>query len=315
MPDQSTSTAHGVTSFGFSDVRDYIEKITNAIWNGPDRDPELVRRYYGPATPIQTDNGDVIGAEQVTANTHARLRAFPDFHGIIEDTIWTGDESVGYRTSMRWTWTGTDRGGTIFGGPTGRPVRSSAIANCVVRGDQIVDEWLGMNPLALARQLGRSDSEAVAAWEASDPAPVSGRRPGLDVEPDGPGLLVAELLDGAFNGRDLSVVDRLYTETATQRRGADRSSPSRAAIRDWYAGWLELCPALTWSLDDSYWLPAEVGGGPARVATQWTLRGETATGPFRAAAISHHHVDAGRVVAEWTEYDQLALLRQCRRTI
>ena len=77
MPDQSTSTAHGVTSFGFSDVRDYIEKITNAIWNGPDRDPELVRRYYGPATPIQTDNGDVIGAEQVTANTHARLRAFP----------------------------------------------------------------------------------------------------------------------------------------------------------------------------------------------------------------------------------------------
>lgn len=312
-PSLSDRSSPGVTSHGHRDVSDYIEKITYAIWNRPGRDPELVSRYYGPSTTIQTDGGDILGAQQVIDNTQARLRAFPDFDGVIADTVWTGSEATGYRTSMRWTWTATNTSSTVFGPATGKPAQHSAIANCVIEGDQIVDEWLSSNTLSLVRQLGFSEQHAVTSWKASDPGPVSGKRPSWNVTPDGPGSTVAELLDGVFNRRDLSVVEHGYSQGATQQRGIDRSSPSRAGIRHWYEQWLDRCPALSWSVDDSYWLPAE-DQRPARVATQWTLHGETYDAPFRIAGISHHHVQEGRVVAEWTEYDQLALLAQCQQT-
>jgi predicted ester cyclase len=37
--------------------------------------------------------------------------------------------------------------------------------------------------------------------------------------------------------------------------------------------------------------------------------------PVRLSVFSHSHVVDGRIVAEWVEYDQLALLRQCGRIV
>jgi hypothetical protein len=124
----------GVRPFGFVDVVDYIERITYDIWNGAERDPGLCHRYYGPDTPIFMDGGDLVGAERVVANTEAAWSRSPDFPGSSTTPIWTGDEATGYRTSMRWTWSATNSGPSIFGPATGRPVRFAAIANCVVRG-------------------------------------------------------------------------------------------------------------------------------------------------------------------------------------
>ena len=110
-----TQSPIGLRPHGFDGPVDYIERITDDIWNLPQRDPSLISKYYSPDTAIHLDAGDLVGAEVVIANTHARLRSYPDFHGDIDDTIWTGSEDEGYRTSMRWTWTGTDVGGTVFG--------------------------------------------------------------------------------------------------------------------------------------------------------------------------------------------------------
>ncbi|NYI78898.1 ester cyclase [Nocardioides panzhihuensis] len=295
---------------GFTDACDYIEKVTYAIWNGPERDPELVRRYYGAQTPIHADGGDLVGADRVLQNTVARLRTFPDFDGVIDDTIWTGDEHDGYRTSMRWTWTGTNTGESVFGPPTGKRVRFSAIANCVVRGDQIVEEWLSSNPLSLARQLGVSADVAGMRWSDANPSTGAGARPTWEPKLDGAGLTVAETLVGIFNERDAEMVARNYREDAVQHLGTDRSNSSVAAIARWFQRWLDRCPDLVCTIDDSYWRP-EDGTNPDRVATQWTLRGEHRGTPFRIACVSHHHLRDGRIVAEWTEYDELALLRQC----
>ena len=102
-----------------------------------------------------------MGDEIVIANTHARLGTYPDFHGVIDDTIWTGSEEEGYRTSMRWTWTGTDTGGTVYGPATGRPVTFPAIAHRLVPVEVIAVEWLGANPFAQSLQLGSSLEEPV----------------------------------------------------------------------------------------------------------------------------------------------------------
>ncbi|MDQ6740894.1 MAG: ester cyclase, partial [Actinomycetota bacterium] len=193
-----TPSPHGLKPYGFDGPVDYIERITYDIWNLPHRDPELIRRYYAAHTAIHLDAGDLLGDEIVIANTNARLRSYPDFHGIIDDTIWTGSEEEGYRTSMRWTWTGTDTGGTGYGPATGRMVTFTAIANCILQGEVIVEEWLGANPFAQARQLGYSLQEAVQATQYPGVSRVA--RPSYDFTPTAEGDVVRRAFTSALDG-------------------------------------------------------------------------------------------------------------------
>jgi predicted ester cyclase len=312
-----TGAPLGVRPHGFDGVVDYIERITYDIWNGADRDPGLCHSYYGPETPIFMDGGDVVGAARVVANTEARLLAFPDFHGVIDDTVWTGDEATGYRTSMRWTWSGTGSGPSIFGPATGRPVRFAAIANCVVRGKLIVEEWLGVNPLSLARQLGVDPATALERWTAVNPVPGADAPPRLPAVPSGPDAdgaiaAVVALLDAVVTSRDLGAVARAYSPDAVLLHGIDRPHAGAESVRAYYAGLLDLLPDATWRLDDAYAAPQD--SLPARAAVQWTLTGTCDGSPVRLSMFSHSHVVDGRIVAEWVEYDELALLRQCGRT-
>jgi predicted ester cyclase len=313
-----TGAPLGVRPYGFDGVVDYIERITYDIWNGADRNPGLCRRFYGPDTPIFMDGGDLVGAERVVANTETRLLAFPDFAGIIDDTIWTGDEATGYRTSMRWTWTATNSGASIFGPATGRPVRFAAIANCVVRGEVIVEEWLGVNPLSLARQLGVDDATALERWTAVNPIPGADAPPALTAVPSGldaGGAIAAvtSVLDAVVTGRDLAAVEKAYSPEARLLHGIDRPYDGTDSVRAFYAGLLDLLPDATWRLDDAYARPQDEL--PARAAVQWTLSGTSEGTPVRLSMFSHSHVVDGRIVAEWVEYDQLALLRQCGRIV
>lgn len=300
----------GVRPYGFADITDYIERITYGIWNGPDRNPELVRRYYTATTPIHADSGDIEGADAVTANTRARLLAFPDFTGRIDDTIHTGDEDRGYRTSMRWTWRATNLGDSVFGPATGRAVCFTAIANCVVRGETIVEEWLSSNPLALARQLGVSDEEALARSAAAAPVPGRGTRPSWPLELDGPAERIVATWEAALNGRDPGVVRHAYHRDAVVHQGPDRSHQGAEGAESWFRSWLDRFPDLAWTVDDAYSLPGD-DERPDRVATQWSLRGTHRERPVRISGITHHHLVDGLTVREWTEFDELALLRQC----
>ncbi|TDD86839.1 hypothetical protein E1293_08855 [Actinomadura darangshiensis] len=290
----------GVRPFGFADAPDYIEKITYAIWNGPDRDPGLIARYYGAGTPIHMDAGDLRGADAVIANTEARLTAFPDFHGHIDDTIWTGDEETGYRTSMRWTWTGTNTGPSVFGPATGRSVTFTAIANCVIRGEVIVEEWLAADPVDLARQLGLPGQEALRS-DQPPPADATTPRPLVSGACGDAGQVVANSWKTRLDGPSGSEVDD-YAQDAVVSVGPRRTLRGRAAIAGWANGWRGLATGLTWSLVDQYSRPPRAGEAE-RVATQWTLTGSG----LRLSGISHHHVLDGEIVAEWTQYDTHAV--------
>lgn len=305
--DSPASPATGLRPYGFQGPADYIERITYGIWNGAARDPGLISRYYAPDAPIHLDGGDLRGAEAVIANTVARLRAFPDFHGTIDDTIWCGDEDQGYRTSMRWTWTGTNDGPSAFGPATGHRVRFSAIANCVVRGQEIVQEWLGANPLALARSLGYADSDGLTGTPpAADGPSASGTRPSWTPVVEGPGSVVADAWRAAFrSGGDDSAL-AVYAPGAPVALGPDRTLTGADGVAEWLGRWRAAVPELTWTLDDQYAQGAQEPGGPDRVATQWTASGEG----VRICGISHHHVQDGTIVREWTHYDELALLGQ-----
>ncbi|MEC5180584.1 ester cyclase [Arthrobacter sp. CG_A4] len=299
-----TPSPPGLRAFGFDGPVDYIERITYDIWNLPHRDLELIRRYYSPSTAIHLDAGDLVGDETVIANTHARLRTYPDFHGVIDDTIWTGSEEAGYRTSMRWTWTGTDTGGTAYGPATGGAVTFMAIANCIVRGEVIVEEWLGANPLAQARQLGYSLEDAVRATQYPGARRVT--RPSFEFTRTAEGDLVRQAFTSVLEGR---LESGLYAADCVTAFAPDVQRDGAGAVLEWALGLRAALGPLSVEVDDQYSLPAS-GKLPLRVATQWRIAGTGPRGPVEFSLISHHHLVGGRVTAQWLAYDELALAHQ-----
>lgn len=295
-----SGTPPGLRPYGFAGPVDYIERITYDIWNQPVREPSLIERYYAADGIIHLDAGDLSGIEPVIANTRARLVTYPDFHGLIDDTIWTGSESTGYRTSMRWTWTGTDTGGTVYGPPTHRRTRFVAIANCIVRGEVVVEEWLGANPLSQARQLGYTTDDALTATRYPRPVPYS--PPAIEVVASAAGDLVTEAMTGLLNEADPSLFDG---NCFSLLRGDDRPAQDRTALEAWSADLNRACGPLTLLVEDQYAMPV-LPGQPARVATQWRLSTQ-ADPQFSWTMISHHHLAGRTITAQWLTYDELAL--------
>lgn len=249
-----TTSPRGLEPYGFDGPVDYIERITYDIWNLPNRDPELIRRYYAPHTVIHLDAGDLVGDEIVISNTNTRLLSYPDFNGVIDDTIWTGSEEEGYRTSMRWTWTGTDTGGTAYGPATGKPVTFTAIANCIVVGEVIVEEWLGANPLAQARQLGYSLQESIDATQPPEASIVA--RPSFDFVPTPEGEVVRNAFTSALEG---SIDVELYSPECRNHFAPDVQVDGVSAIVDWAGGLQASLGPLTAHVDDQYSMPAGDG--------------------------------------------------------
>ena len=81
----------------FSDIVDYILRITYRIWEG--KQVGLCHDYYSEDCPVFTLTGYTEGAEEVTQNTLKTLAAFPDRTLHADDIIWSGNPQDGFHTS------------------------------------------------------------------------------------------------------------------------------------------------------------------------------------------------------------------------
>ncbi len=113
----------------------FIRETTETIW-----DKKMVGAIYDCYTPETVIHGAdgtrVEGADQVVADTMAWLTAFPDLKCVIRDVIWSGNPEEGYRTSMPWSYVGTNTGYSKFGPPTGKTLtmeNNLGIANCIIK--------------------------------------------------------------------------------------------------------------------------------------------------------------------------------------
>ena len=310
-----------MAGYPYVDIVDFVERTTYQIWN--DRHPELVPRWYQPGTVIWTDGGDMVGEAVVTRDTRDRRLGFSDYYGIIDDTIWTGDDERGYRTSMRWIARGTHDGHSSLGEPTGRSVVNSSISNCVVVGDQYVEEWAGGNGKAFAEQLGFSVDEWVSRNRRSSmptgAAAVEQTRslgatvPAVPAVLDGAGELVWRVLDGLYNKRDLSVADRHYAPGAPYSFSTVRLGFGAEGAKAEVGRWLDLLPDLELELEELYW--NDDAPQRSRVAVRYRIRGTATNEAGEQHQVSmmcfHHiHVRGELVTAEWAEYNEIALLAQ-----
>jgi hypothetical protein len=202
-------------------------------------------------------------------------------------------------------------------------VANSSISHCVVLGDQYVEEWAGGNPKTFREQLGHPVDEFVRSNRptAAPTGEASRERtrslgatvPAIPEVVDGAGLVVTDLLDRLYNRRDLTAADRGYAPGAPYSFGTSRIGFGPAGVRAEVERWHRLLPDLHLEVEELYW--NNDTPDRARVAVRYQITG-TATNdtgeqrPVSLMGFHHVHVRGTLVVAEWAEYNEIALLSQ-----
>jgi predicted ester cyclase len=120
-----------------------------------------------------------------------------------------------------------------------------------------------------------------------------------------------------WNWRLVGEVDALCRDDFVCHGPAGRELEGRKAYQASILATMAAFPDLMVHLDDLIWEGDEMDG--YRAATRWTLLG-THEGPgvygeptgkrVKLGGISHHLIEGGRFVAEWSEHNELAVLKQ-----
>lgn len=319
----------------FTDIVDYIVKITHEIWE--ERAVGKLYDYYATNIPVYTSGETIFGRDAVIAATIQALAAFPDRRLYAEEVIWGGDEQVGFLSSHRLRHEGTNWGHSEYGLPTNRRVSYQAIADCLVIENRIVEEWLardtltyvtqlGLEPVALARQIAAQTVDAgrklgnedlpgeVDRLQGQMPptAPVPFASSEFDIE-----SFVCNTLHTVWNWRLLNRVTDCFAPNFRAEGASARRLFGPNQYQNYVLSLLSPFPDLAVTVD--HFCSLQDDERTWRTATRWLMTG-THTGPgiygeptgnrIRILGMSHHLIRDGKFVNEWTVFDEFALLKQ-----
>ena len=312
-----------------SDIVDFILGITFEIWE--QRGVDLIHRYYAPDVEVYGMEGVIHGAQAMVDGTRQMLEAFPDRLLLGDNVVWSGSRESGFYSSHRITSPMTNLGPSAFGDATGRRVCITNVADCVVEEGVVTREWLMRDNLAMVRQLGFEPVEAARGlaarmgqedreWMAGEMERVARAEPltvtrGTDAV-DATGL-ATEFLATQWGSADARSRWERYAPYAVLYRSPVERYSGREAIEGHYADLRRAFGNPRISLDHVASQP--FGSGGLDIAARWTAAGShadtfvgtAATGkPVFILGVSHWRTTAGRIVAEWTVFDQLAVLGQ-----
>jgi len=314
----------------YSDIVDYIMRCTHRIWE--QKDVGLCRSHYGEDCLIHTLAGPLRGVEAVVANTLATLAAFPDRSLIGEDVIWSEDAPGLFHTSHRIVSLMTHLGDDAFGPATGRRAEVTTIADCLVRENRIVEEWLvrdnaqlvrqlGLDPWTLARaqaEVDKASDPGSHAWRAEEVERVRSGRPLVAAPPaDHPATALIAMLHSAVGGSNLGAAAKRLSVSVEGRWPSGRRWFGRG-------GWVGAMNQLNAGLESprlvvDHWAASALPHQDLAVALRWSLAGRhTRPGVYGAPTgrdllvlgVSHYKVRDERVVEDVTVFDELAMLRQ-----
>ena len=316
----------------YGDIVDYIIRCTHRIWE--ELGVGLIYTHYRHNSVIHAGNEEVYGREAVVANTLQTLAAFPDRKLYGDDVVWCGDEEAGFHTSHHLTTVAHNTGYSAYGPPTGKKLSWRAIAHCVVVENEIVEEWLLRDEIAVIRGLGL-DEQALAAAKARADLGRGGRP--LDVGPveRGLGQLMPQPLPPAagdgfdpadfvrrtwhdvWNRRLLNLIREAYDDSYRGRFPSGRRFAGPSDLAAFVLGLLAAFPDAKVTTEHAMALGTEEAG--YRVALRWRFEGThegygawgvPSGARVRMLGLSHVRVERGRIVAESTLFDEFALLTQ-----
>ncbi|GAC1628561.1 MAG: ester cyclase [Chloroflexota bacterium] len=317
----------------YTDIVDYIIRSTHKMWE--EGALGLLYQHYAENTVVWSDWGVNYGRERTMEYVIQRQSSFPDLRGYADDVIWAGDDTQGFRTSHRGTQIGHNYGPSKYGPATGRRVQFQSIANCVVRNNRVSEEWLVHDELTVVRQLGLDVHEVLRdlteQLSAGAPADIIAEVPRVQgqttptlYQPKRPGLFDVEdfvrlAFDEIWNWRLLNKIPGYYAANTPFHAPSDRQLYGQGAIRAFVLAILAAFPDGMIEIDDLYWNGNEKEG--YRVAIRWTFMGThrglgiygKATGrPIRLIGSTQQRIKDGKIVEEWTFFNELALLWKLR---
>ncbi len=317
----------------FTDFVDYIIRITHEIWE--EKAIGKLYDYYANTVQIHTSGKTIYGRDAVLAGTIATLAAYPDRRLYGDEVIWGGDDIIGLYSSHRLTHTGTNRGWSLYGTPTNNKVEYRAIADCVVKRNMIIEEWLvrdeltlihqlGLDPVAKAKEMARNDAEKGINYQVSgDIERGVGQYPPETIaatksfEPEN---FIRRAINEVWNWRLLNTVRNYFSETIVLESASMRRMTGHNDYQAYVLSLLSPFPDLR-VIPEHFCSVGDTQTG-YRTATRWRMRG-THTGygiygeptgqPIDILGVSHHLVQGGKIQTEWTLFDEFELLKQIHR--
>jgi predicted ester cyclase len=316
----------------YTDIVDYIVRCTHKIWE--EGGMGLIYSHYQHNCLVHTPYGASTGVEEVLSGSVAVLASLPDRRLFAEDVIWAGDDQAGFHTSHRIGNLAHNTGHGPYGPPTGRRVAYRGIANCTVKENRIVEEWLVRDEGALVRQLGL-DPFAVArrlveqgAGRSAEPfgqgetRRVVGQLPPTTMQPAAGGAFdvedfVRRTLHEIWNWRLFNRITSAYAANFQCWTAGNRSIYGLGDYQAYVMALIAMFPDAHLQIDHLYWQGNDDEG--YRVASRWTLQGtHLGAGVYSSPSgkrvdimgISHFWVQQGVFVREWTVFDEVALLKQ-----
>lgn len=316
----------------YLDIVDYIIRCTHRIWE--EKGVGLIYTHYQHNIPIWTTDGLTYGREAVVEGTLKTLAAFPDVRLIGDEVIWSGDDEEGFHTSHRITWIAHNTGHSLYGPPTGKRVVRTGIANCLVKENRIVEEWIARDEIAVVKQMGYDPMEAAKRLAAQGAAPntippergeferVEGQKlpPEMTPKPDDmPEIeyFVRNAFHEIWNWRLLNKIDDYYTQNYICHTTSARHLYGLGAFTGLVLSLLGSFPDAVMSVDHFYYMGNAEDG--YKTMTRWSIQGvHNGNGPYGPPTgkpiylmgISHHRVKDGKFLEEWTYFDEIALMKQ-----
>jgi len=321
----------------YTDIVDYIIRCTHKIWD--ERDIGLIYTHYTHNCVLYGTTGTIYNREDIVRDTIQRLVSFPERRGMGTQVIWNGNDKDGFFTSHLVTGSGRHTQYGHFGPPTGKPFVSRTIADCMIFQNKIYREWVVADNMAIIQQLGLDPHMfAVRTAKAKfDAGLISldigenrrfvGQTPPAekadtslahnDVEAQ-----TIEMLHEIFTKRMFGRIARDYAPNAQYHGPLMKELYGHAAIIHQHLGLIGSLPDASYEIQHVASNPCDEGG--TKVAVRWVMEGHhlgygilgtlgDPTGKrVQVMGMSHYHWKNGKIVDEWTVYDELSLLTQVK---
>lgn len=311
----------------YATVPEFIYGITREIWEERGIGSKL-DRYYASDILLRAPTGFTNSNRGVTAQTLQTLHQFPNRQLVGEDVVWTGFDDGSFLSSHRLTSVMTHTGDGILGRAQGKVVRSRIIADCWVRDQVVVEEWLVRDQAAFARCLGlepRALAEDMVERERRQGVPVSFFLPAHDkpgafkpaVQDDETVAAVVRQLRRLWQAKETAAIRELYFHGAAFHAPGGDVLCGHGDIDTFVLGYLASFPDAEYRVES-----AQVNRDPeqpVRIALRWSLSGshsgfghfgEPTGAPVYVMGMSHLHVTQGRVTSEYMVTDEVSVWKQ-----